>query len=543
MRLTVFIFVQFFFFSTAFLQTTPSICIVTAEGVDAENYRVYWNVNPSDLGSGQIDSIYIYRREYGALDFTLINALDNGISNSYLDMDVATDVVNQYAIAYKFLNGTVSPRSKFHQPGVLTYDPTFQGGGGENGGFAISQYVVEDLNQSGNYWDFLDSLKGIRVDNSGGQVVDLYSANVWENAFTQTEFVIDLFNEAPNSPFQGAFVFDSIIGQCQSFFRENINTSRTNIKKKPEVISGNTTYTPSVCLVSSSQTSPGNYVVYWDSVPASGGQPWCTVDSVLILRKFATESVFTQIGAVPAGVDNYFIDQSSFDTVLTKYRVAFKFQDGVIGEPSKFHQASVIDFYENLPSSPDSDGMVFSNYVVEGVDNITDYVSQYQSFYKDSTMPSFELLYDWTPILATANEFSTVDVATGSDVYLSIIFDSVVGGCENSYYRENINTSRTNVKRKVIVVEAQDSTSSLDEFDFYISISPNPVDDYLTIKLEDVSKIKTIALYDASGKLARKKTVQSSVEVFDLTNLKSGVYILYLKDFNGNLSQLKIVKR
>ena len=66
------------------------------------------------------------------------------------------------------------------------------------------------------------------------------------------------------------------------------------------------------------------------------------------------------------------------------------------------------------------------------------------------------------------------------------------------------------------------STAELETVEFY----PNPVQDFLTIRNADVSRIE---IYHLDGKLVLSEEVS---ERADLTDLEGGVYLVKLKDVN-----------
>lgn len=74
--------------------------------------------------------------------------------------------------------------------------------------------------------------------------------------------------------------------------------------------------------------------------------------------------------------------------------------------------------------------------------------------------------------------------------------------------------------------------STNDEFYTSFEIYPNPVENNLFIRIDDLNKVKNISLYDLSGKeVSIDWGYYSSLEIkVDLQSIKAGVYILKIND-------------
>ncbi|QOW10428.1 T9SS type A sorting domain-containing protein [Kaistella flava (ex Peng et al. 2021)] len=73
-----------------------------------------------------------------------------------------------------------------------------------------------------------------------------------------------------------------------------------------------------------------------------------------------------------------------------------------------------------------------------------------------------------------------------------------------------------------------------------IKIYPNPVTDYVMLSVPENVKIENISIYSTAGQLV--KTFQGKDQKINLSNLKSGLYIMNVKSNNGS-QQFKIIKK
>jgi len=74
----------------------------------------------------------------------------------------------------------------------------------------------------------------------------------------------------------------------------------------------------------------------------------------------------------------------------------------------------------------------------------------------------------------------------------------------------------------------------------FINIYPNPTNNLLFIRSDKA--IKSVSLYDISGKQVLNKQINNSFGQLDITRLKNGVYILHLLDENQNSSIKQVIK-
>ena len=73
-----------------------------------------------------------------------------------------------------------------------------------------------------------------------------------------------------------------------------------------------------------------------------------------------------------------------------------------------------------------------------------------------------------------------------------------------------------------------------------IKVYPNPVIDYLNI--ESSEKVKSISVYDVTGKLIQTQTLNAMKSKADLSKLNSGIYIVKI-DFESSTQIVKVIKK
>jgi hypothetical protein len=74
-----------------------------------------------------------------------------------------------------------------------------------------------------------------------------------------------------------------------------------------------------------------------------------------------------------------------------------------------------------------------------------------------------------------------------------------------------------------------------------VSISPNPATDRVNVRLDNLS---SVLLYDVNGRLLRmQNNIGTNQHAIDVSNLRSGVYILVAINEDRQGTSQKIVKR
>ena len=78
--------------------------------------------------------------------------------------------------------------------------------------------------------------------------------------------------------------------------------------------------------------------------------------------------------------------------------------------------------------------------------------------------------------------------------------------------------------------------------DIDISVFPTPAVNYLNVNISDLSKVKTYAMYDMSGKLLLQQEIISNQFEISFSNFSSGNYLLIFKNDQQKLKTLKVQK-
>ena len=78
--------------------------------------------------------------------------------------------------------------------------------------------------------------------------------------------------------------------------------------------------------------------------------------------------------------------------------------------------------------------------------------------------------------------------------------------------------------------------------DIDIAVFPNPAVNYLNVNISDLSKVKTYAMYDMSGKLLLQQEIISNQFEIGFSNFSSGNYLLIFKNDQQKLKTLKVQK-
>jgi len=134
------------------------------------------------------------------------------------------------------------------------------------------------------------------------------------------------------------------------------------------------------------------------------------------------------------------------------------------------------------------------------------------------------------------NEFTTVRISHAQALG-NIISDNrrfIVSGSYEVSKIQNTNKESDNFETKK-VIESFEKNILNDKIEYY----PNPVDDYIYFKGDDLRHISTLKIYDMSGKLVyQKDSPFLSSNYIDVQKLKSGNYII-----NFDQTSIKIIKK
>ena len=101
----------------------------------------------------------------------------------------------------------------------------------------------------------------------------------------------------------------------------------------------------------------------------------------------------------------------------------------------------------------------------------------------------------------------------------------------------NIDLTQGFQQAYISIVSIEDHIPDID-----ISVFPNPAVNYLNVNISDLSKVKTYALFDMSGKLLRQQEIISDQFEISFSNLSFGNYLLIFKNDQQKLKTLKVQK-
>ena len=101
----------------------------------------------------------------------------------------------------------------------------------------------------------------------------------------------------------------------------------------------------------------------------------------------------------------------------------------------------------------------------------------------------------------------------------------------------NIDLTQGFQQAYISIVSTENHIAEID-----ISVFPNPAVNYLNVNISDLSKVKTYAMYDMSGKLLLQQEIISNQFEVSFSNFSSGNYLLIFKNDQQKLKTLKVQK-
>jgi hypothetical protein len=112
------------------------------------------------------------------------------------------------------------------------------------------------------------------------------------------------------------------------------------------------------------------------------------------------------------------------------------------------------------------------------------------------------------------------------------------------YYCEITNTDLPDliIRRANIQLTIDDALSLNENTSNSVRIYPNPITDWLNIKLPNSQINSTISLYDINGRHVYYKEISSSMNAIEISNLQSGIYFVQIKTPQEIITK-KIVKK
>ena len=101
----------------------------------------------------------------------------------------------------------------------------------------------------------------------------------------------------------------------------------------------------------------------------------------------------------------------------------------------------------------------------------------------------------------------------------------------------NIDLTQGFQQAYISIVSTENHIAEID-----ISVFPNPAVNYLNVNISDLSKVKSYAMYDMSGKLLLQQEIISNQFEVSFSNFSSGNYLLIFKNDQQKLKTLKVQK-
>lgn len=286
--------------------TAQTICMVSADYQEGENYIVMWE-ELADVSN--IDSIFIYRKEGVETVFSKIGAVDVTLTSPtyFVDTDVNTMDTTKYAISYLYTSGIESGRSPWHQAVVMDYDDAT---GGE-GLFFWTKYKKENQVDESYIEGYV-----CNIDESG---LGLFSnAGFWDNQTTQ--WIDQSHMEHPGALYE---IFVQL-PSCNVLTKANINTSRSNIKNQQSNLSVMEEEENSAGLIALKGTqftispNPASNYLTISSEESIDGKVWITNVKAEEIRTqtVSGQNITLNISDLKAGI--YFINLENKGVVSTK---------------------------------------------------------------------------------------------------------------------------------------------------------------------------------------------------------------------------------
>lgn len=250
---------------------------------------------------------------------------------------------------------------------------------------------------------------------------------------------------------------------------------------------------PEICIV----TVNGNNknVVVWEK-PVSD-----FMDTFFIYKETNVTDIYQLIGSVPYTNLSMFTDNSSNPTIQSsKYKISLKDNCAIESQKSEPHKTIHLS-------------------INQGVGNVWNLIWEPYTGFNVATYNIYRGISPTSLIFigstsGTSTQYSDLNAPAG-DLYYQIEVVSP-NPCDPS---RSISSSRSNIASTENV-----GIGNYNSSDF--RVYPNPATDLLTISSENGSNIHNVKIYDLQGKLI--KNVQSDYSKIDLSQIKSGLYIIQI---------------
>lgn len=282
------------------------------------------------------------------------------------------------------------------------------------------------------------------------------------------------------------------------------------------------TQIPDICMVTTDGQSVNN-IIYWDRTL------YPQADSFIVYREVST-NIYLRIGAVSIDSTAEFTDTTrsvgpaNGDPNVGSYRYKLQLLDtcGNYSGLSPYHNTIYIidaglgQFTWNIP------------YTIEGGSNpVANYILLCDTANVDV----------WGPVATVSGTQSTaVDPGFSNHAAIANWRVKTAWGITCDPTRATINTTRSNIKRGSMV------TSINDMLNKYITVYPNPANNYFTIQQPQFTKASTISIYNAIGELVYQTNTSNLLETINTENLATGVYTVSIQTQFGTVFK-KLIKQ
>ncbi len=157
----------------------------------------------------------------------------------------------------------------------------------------------------------------------------------------------------------------------------------------------------------------------------------------------------------------------------------------------------------------------------------------------------------WTSAVCDTNQCYLPFVSTrdfdlnggeSADVIMHLYPDGIAGEGEIKLTLEEENGNPADNLEITFFFTVSDSTTGLDSPEnFAVSIFPNPTNDYIALSENEV--VKEITIYNILGTPMKQFNVRDGLR-YDISDLSSGMYLVGLRDFKGQIVKtIRVSKR
>lgn len=312
------------------------------------------------------------------------------------------------------------------------------------------------------------------------------------------------------SPFAGTGTFTSGVGSNTYTITDADGCSAS------ETVSINILTTPlqNVCLVTVDSATANYNVVAWEKPSGT-----FEIDSFYIYREVSA-SVYTKIGAVAYEDSSVFEDFNANPNQQSwKYKISVLDTCGAESSVSLYHETIHLQYLANGNFS-------WNHYIIEPSTNpVANYIIE-----KDDAGTGTNWYIIGAPV---GNSFTDIAYAATPNAIYRVHVSWAIS-CTPS--RVGVNTSRSNIKNQGL---SNDVSEILNDI---IHIYPNPSSSFIQINSSSFYPVSDIQIYDASGRLIKSETINSSFFELEIEDLERGIYFIDINSLIGKTTR-KITKQ